>query len=108
MASPSVVLSQNKPSATSLVDLYTVPAGRRARVTIISCNQDATNDTIRVALANNGAADNVAQYIRYGVVLDQAAADQITVLLGAGDVIRVYSTNGTTSFAANGYEDDAP
>lgn len=108
MASPSVVLSQNKPGATTLTGLYTVPAGRRARVTIISCNQHATSDPIRVALAKNGAADAVAQYIRYGVVLEQAAADQITVLLGAGDVVRVYSTNGTTSFAANGYEDDAP
>ena len=107
MATTYKVLGQSNPSATTATTLYTVPAATSAIVsTITVCNQATTAATYRIAVRINGAALTAAQYIAYDVSLPANASDTLTlgVTLGAADVITIYSSTATMSFAAFGSE----
>ena len=107
MATTYKVLGQSNPSATTATTLYTVPAATSAIVsTITICNQAATAATYRIAVRVNGAALAASQYIAYDVSLPANASDTLTlgVTLGAADVITVYASTATMSFAAFGSE----
>jgi len=93
MAQTYKVLAQSTPPATTVTDVYTVPALTAAVVSsIIVCNRAASPRTFRISLAVNAAADTIAQYIAYDMVVpaNDSIFVQIGVTLGANDVIRVY------------------
>lgn len=99
-------MGQSFPGATTLTALYTVPASTSAVVsTIVACNQGAAT-SIRLSVAIAGAADASAQYIAYDVAIGANTTYTFTigVTLATTDVIRVYATLATVSFAAFGSE----
>ena len=101
------VLGQSNPSATTATTLYTVPASTQAIVsTITICNQAATAATYRIAVRINGATLAASQYVAYDVSLPGNASDTLTlgITLGAADIITVYASTATMSFAAFGSE----
>jgi hypothetical protein len=107
MAETYLSLGQVKPAAATLTTLYTVPAATNTIVSIILvCNQSATADTVRLSVAPGGAADAVQQYFIYGASVNGNDTLPLPygITLQAGDVVRVYSTNGTTSFQAYGVQ----
>ncbi len=107
MATTYKVLGQSNPSATTATTLYTVPAATQAVVsTITVCNQAATAATYRIAIRVNGSALSNTQYIAYDVSLPANASDTLTLglTLGAADVVTVYASTATMSFAAFGSE----
>ena len=107
MATTYKVLGQSNPAATTLTTLYTVPASTQTVVsTITVANQAATAATYRIAVRVAGAAITASQYIAYDVSLPANASDTLTLglTLGAADVITVYASSATMSFAAFGSE----
>lgn len=101
MADVIQVLAQSKPAATALTALYTVPGGKSVVVSSVTvCNQVASATSWRLSIAVAGAGDDPSQYVYYD--LPHQANDTfiatIGVTLGAGDVVRVYSTDGNLSF----------
>jgi hypothetical protein len=101
------VLGQSNPSATTATTLYTVPAVTQAVVsTITVCNQAATAATYRIAIRVGGAALSNTQYIAYDVSLPANATDTLTlgITLNAADVVTIYASTATMSFAAFGSE----
>ncbi len=104
------VLGQSNPSATTATSLYTVPAATQAIVsTITVCNQAATAATYRIAVRKAGAALGASQYLAYDVSLPANTSDTLTLGITldystAGDIITVYSSSATMSFAAFGSE----
>lgn len=107
MADTNKVLGQSAPLATTLTDLYTVPAATQTVVSsIVCCNRDAVAIKFRISVAIAGAADAVAQYLYWDVNLN--VGDTYVAVLGitlaATDKIRVRSTTANTSFSAFGVE----
>ena len=101
------VLGQNKPAATTLTDLYTVPGATTTAVTSISvCNSSASSDTFRISIAIAGAGDTAKQYLYYDVTIPGNNNFTLTtgITLGAADVIRCYSGSGNLAFSAFGAE----
>jgi glucose-6-phosphate dehydrogenase assembly protein OpcA len=101
------VLGQSNPSATTATTLYTVPAATQAIVsTITIANQAASAATYRIAVRVNGATLAASQYVAYDVSLPGNASDTLTlgITLGAADVITIYASTTTMSFAAFGSE----
>jgi hypothetical protein len=106
MATVHGMLGQSAPAATTLTTAYTVPAGKRATVRVLVCNR-SSGDTFRIAASPNGAAIDNAHYVAYDQVI--AANDSVSSVaftVTAGDLVRVYSTNGTLSFSVTGIEED--
>ena len=107
MATTYKVLGQSNPSATTATTLYTAPSATQTVVsTITICNQAATAATYRIAVRVAGAALSASQYIAYDVSLPANASDTLTLglTLNATDVITVYASTATMSFAAFGSE----
>jgi hypothetical protein len=101
------VLGQSKPAATTLTDLYAVPADNFAVVsTVTACEQSGTATTFRLAVAVAGASTNPKQYIVYDAALEanETKAFTLGITLAATDVLRVYSASGSVAFNAFGAE----
>ena len=103
----SGILAQLVPGASSLQDLYAVPAGDTVTCRCIVTNLSAAPTTFRVALAKNGEADDLKQYIARdkGIVANDTGST-IAFSITGGDVVRVYSANGLLAFLLTGLTDD--
>lgn len=107
MADTFKVLGQSAPSATTLTDVYTVPAATSAVVsTIVVCNRGGSATTFRISVAVGGAADATKQYLYYDEPI--AANDTWMATIGVGmattDVLRAYAGNGNLSVSVFGVE----
>lgn len=101
------VLGQSKPSATTLTDLYTVPALTSSTCsTITVCNQSSVATAFRISVAPAGAADTASQYIYYDIAIggNDTFAATLGITLATTDVVRVYNTLATCSFSLFGVE----
>ena len=101
------VLGQSIPAATTATTLYTVPASTQTVVSSISiCNQASSSATFRIAVRVAAATLATSQYIAYDVTVGAADTTVLTLglTLGATDIITIYSSTATVSFAAFGSE----
>lgn len=101
------VLGQSNPSATTATTLYTCPASTQTVVsTITVCNQAASNGTYRIAVRPDGASLAAQHYIAYDTVItaNDNHSYTIGVTLDPADVITIYASSATMSFAAFGSE----
>lgn len=95
MADNLKVLGQAALAATTLTNVYTVPASTQAAVSnIVVVNRGATATTFRAAIAVAGAADATKQYLAYDLTLPANDHWQSgPVSLDAADVVRAYAGN---------------
>ena len=100
-------LGQANPAATTVTDLYTVPAATSTVVSTISiCNRSSTATTVRVSHAPVGAADAVTHYFVYDAPLGGNETIWLTggVSMATTDKLRVYTAANTVTFQAWGVE----
>jgi dihydrodipicolinate synthase/N-acetylneuraminate lyase len=107
MANSLKVLGQSNPAATTPTSLYTVPSATSAVLsTLTICNLAAANANYRLAVRPAGASLANTHYIAYDNVV--AGYDTVALTLGltlaATDVITVYSSTASVTFAAFGTE----
>ena len=84
--------SPNSLTAAVLTDVYTCPASRNVRISVVFANRTAVATTIRLAAAADDAADHVSQYILYDTPL--AANGTITIddiSIQEGGIIRAWA-----------------
>jgi glucose-6-phosphate dehydrogenase assembly protein OpcA len=101
------VLGQSSPAATTNTSLYTTPSSTSTVVsTITVCNQASTAGTFRIAIRPAGASIAAVHYLAYDTPI--AANDTIALTLGitlaTTDVVTIYASSATMSFAAFGSE----
>lgn len=106
MAETLKVLAQSFPSATTLTNIYTVPALTSAAVSSITVCNTSVATSFRISIAVAGAADASKQYLFFDTPI--AATSTVTIVIGitlaASDVIRVYATLATCIFNVFGAE----
>ena len=109
MATAYKVLGQSNPSATTATTLYTAPSSPSTSTvvsTVTVCNQASTAGTFRLAVRPSGASLAAQHYIAYDTPI--AANDTVALTLGitlaTTDVVTVYASSATMSFAAFGSE----
>ena len=101
------VLAQSNPSATTATTLYTVPSATSSVVsTITICNQAASAGTYRIAVRPAGASLTASQYVAYDIAIaaNDTTALTLGITLATTDVVTVYASAATMSFAAFGSE----
>jgi hypothetical protein len=101
------VLAQSTPGATTVTDIYTVPADTTAIISsIVVCNRAAVPKTFRISIAPAGAADTIVHYIAYDVTIpaNDVVYIQIGITLAATDVIRAYVESADISINVFGLE----
>jgi hypothetical protein len=100
-------LGQLAPLATTLTELYTVPALTSVVIsTLIVCNRGSTSTTFRVSVRVNGEADALKQYIYYDVIIpkNDTFAATLGITLQEDDEVWVYAGNSNLSFQLWGTE----
>lgn len=108
MADAYKVLAQSNPAATTLTDIYTVPALTSTTVSsCVICNQsNSVTATFRISIAVAAAADTAKQYLYYDLTLipNDTFIATVGITLAASDVLRVYSSTTNLSFSFYGVE----
>lgn len=107
MAETRKILGQSNPAATTLTDVYTVPAATQAVISsFVVCNRSLTPTSFRISVAIAGAANNNKQYIYYDLPLpaNDTFIGTIGGTLNAADVVRIYVNDATVSFNIFGVE----
>lgn len=107
MADTLKILGQAALAATTLTDVYTVPASRQVTASsVVLCNRSATACTFRVSVAIAGAVDTAAQYIYYDQPLGGNDTFVITIgiTLATTDKIRAYASTANVSVNVFGVE----
>ncbi|HYV53747.1 MAG TPA: hypothetical protein VE933_04145 [Chitinophagaceae bacterium] len=100
-------IAQSSPDVNILTDIYTVPLNTLTTLgTIVVCNRSGLASSFRISIAPLGEGDNVKQYLFYDMEIAAYAtlSFAISMPIGAGDVVRVYSGNGQISFNLFGSE----
>jgi hypothetical protein len=105
-----------KPAGAAYATLYKPASGVVAVVSVSLCNQDTTDDNIRIAVAQSASSNPTpaaTEFVAYGSLVkasaDSTFADRAMFgpyeLNGASnDQIVVYSINGDVSFVCTGDE----
>ncbi len=102
------VLSQAEPLVSTVTDVYTVPASRRASVRVSVTNRGASSLLYRLSIAPLGAADATSQYFVYDESLGaNSSGNSPEFALSATDVVRAYTDTATLVVTVNGIEQDA-
>lgn len=107
MADTIKIIGQSTPSATTLTDIYTVPALKSAVISsVIVCNRGSVSTTFRVSIAISGAADTPAQYLYYDVPISKNNTFVATIglSLATTDKVRIFAGNASLSFNLVGVE----
>lgn len=107
MANTYKTLGQSAPAATTLTDLYTVPASTSVVAsTFVACNRGAAGVKFRASVAPAGAADATSQYIYFDVALaaNDTFAATLGITLAATDKVRVQTDTATVTFSLFGVE----
>lgn len=107
MADTLKILGQVAPAANTLTTLYTVPTAKSCSVSSITvCNSSSSSCSFRISVAAAAQADDQKQYLYWDQTLEAYSTfiATIGITLATTDVIRVRSTNSTTSFNAFGVE----
>ena len=100
-------LGQAALAATTLTDVYTVPAGKSAVIsTVFICNRSASPVAVRLSVAVAGTADDDKQYIAYEQSIPARETLSITagITLAATDVLRAYAASADISVNVFGSE----
>jgi hypothetical protein len=101
------VLGQAALAATTLTDVYTVPAATQAVIsTMVVTNRAGSSTNFRLSVAVAGAADNSKQYLYYDVTIPafETFCSTIGVTLNTTDVVRAYAGNSNLSVNLFGVE----
>ncbi len=106
------VLGRKASAATTLEELYAVPASSSAVVSsIVVCNRSASARTYRIAVKpTSGTSIADEHYIAYDVTIaaNDSAALTLGITLAASNVIHVYaSASSSLTFTAFGSEQSA-
>lgn len=100
---------QSSPAATDAT-LYQVPAGKKATVRVLVCNQGTAGSgdtTFRIRLRQSAAVDDAKQVINYDeAIAGHDSYESSLYMLAAGENIRVQAGTINVSFTALGVEAD--
>jgi len=101
---------QAAPGATTEIDLYEVPVGKKALISsLVVVNRGSSAAFARILLAQNGDVTENKQYLVPDLVVagNDLYAQTFGITLNAGTVIRVYAENANFTFQVWGKESDA-
>lgn len=104
-------LGKSKPSASTWTNIYTVPSGKVASISINACNQSTTTATVDFVISTASASGSIAatEYIEYAAVLAGSGTtlERTGLVTDAtnGAYVWVRSSTANVSFQVYGYEE---
>jgi len=92
--------------ATTITDVYTVPASTLTSLNVNICNRNNAVARIRIALSSVSVTQGNDEYIEFDTTIEAyGILERTAVLLGAGQILTVYSDIADLSVVATGIEE---
>jgi hypothetical protein len=106
-------LGKSNPAASTWTNIYTVPTGKVASITVNAANQAATTALVDIAISTSGTAAGAgivaSEYVEYSVALTSIGEtlERTGLVTDAtnGKYVWVRSTTANVSFQVYGYEE---
>lgn len=93
-------------SATTITDIYTVPASTLTSCNINVCNRNASVVKVRLALSATTVTQGATEFIEYDTqILANSVLERTGVILQAGKIITAYSDTANVTVVATGVEE---
>ena len=93
-------------AATTITDVYTVPASTLTSCNINICNRNATAIAIRIAVSDTTVTQGVDEFLVYDKSISANDSAQITAnTLDATKIITAYSDTANVSIVVMGIEE---
>ena len=93
-------------AATTITDVYTVPANTLTSCNINICNRNATAAVVRIAISDTSVTQGLDEFIEYDYSLSaKGVLERGGVLLDAAKILTVYSDTANVSVVVTGIEE---
>ena len=93
-------------SATTITDIYTVPASTIASVNVNVCNRTASTVKVRLALSDTTVTQGNDEFIEYDVSIPaNGVLERTAIMMDAGKIITAYSDTANVSVVVTGVEE---
>jgi hypothetical protein len=95
-------------SATTITNIYTVPASTVATCNILVCNRNASAVTVRLALSTTSVTQATDEFIEYGVTIPaNGVLERTGIMLQAAKIVTAYSDTANVTVIVDGFEEAA-
>jgi hypothetical protein len=104
-------LGKSNPAANTWTNIYTVPTGKVASITINASNQSTTTTVVDIAISTASSSGSIvaSEYIEYGVSLTSLGEtlERTGLVTDAtnGKYVWVRSSTANVAFQVYGYEE---
>lgn len=97
-------------AATTITDVYTVPASTKASCNVNFANRNASTVAIRLALSDTSATQGNDEFLFYDLNLgpvgsSNSTASYTALMMDAGKIITAYSDASNVSVVVTGVEE---
>lgn len=93
-------------SATTVTDVYTVPASTIASMNISVCNRNSTIAKVRLALSDTTVTQGADEYIEYDQAIPaNGVLERTGIILDASKIVTAYSDSANVSVVVTGVEE---
>ena len=92
--------------ATTITDVYTVPATTLSSVNISICNRSAVDVTIRLAISSTTGVQANDEFLNYDAILSKGCVLERTgIVMGVGEIVTMYADLTGISVVVTGIEE---
>ena len=93
-------------SATTITDIYTVPASTLASVNVSVCNRNASPVKIRLAISDTTVTQGNDEFIEYDTEIPgNGVLERTGIALDATKIVTAYSDTASVSVVVTGIEE---
>ena len=95
-------------SATTITDVYTVPASKITTCTVSLVNRNTTAVTVRLAISDTTVTQGNDEFIEYDTtILAKGVLERTGLVMDAAKILTAYSSTANVSVVVWGFEETA-
>lgn len=104
----SGILGKADLSATTITNIYTVPASTLSVFNILICNRNTSAVKIRIALSSTSVTQGTDEFIEYDTSIPaNGVLERTKIMLDASKIVTVYSDTANVTVLVTGFEEAA-
>jgi hypothetical protein len=95
-------------SATTITNIYTVPASTVATCNILVCNRNSSAVVVRLALSASAGVQATDEFIEYDITIPaNGVLERTAIMLQAAKIVTAYSDTANVTVIVDGFEEAA-
>lgn len=102
------ILGKANLSATTITNIYTVPASTVSVFNILVCNRNTSTIKIRIALSTTSVTQATDEFIEYDTLIPgNGVLERTKIMLDTAKIVTAYSDTANVTVIVDGFEESA-